>query len=196
MRSQVPQRASRVGSQDYELNNEDDYTTSVPRSAIRYPIGRPYTFTQGNRRIVLHPEPPPKKNKHYLVYVGVGMLFMLALWVGFQMLGNWWNNHVYGNPLTYQTDQVVGHGDSTDHPTHFIAINLHSRVTIIEIPGGDTSHARIYSGPTLYSDNGDSIPVTLEFKDVNGDGKVDMIVHIGDKQIIYLNDGTQFKPQQ
>jgi len=31
---------------------------------------------------------------------------------------------------------------------------------------------------------------------VNGDGKVDMIVHIGDKQIIYLNDGTQFKPQQ
>ncbi len=112
------------------------------------------------------------------------------------MLGNWWNNHVYGNPLTYQTDQVVGHGDSTDHPTHFIAINLNSRITIIEIPGGDTSHARIYSGPTLYSDNGNSIPVTLEFKDVNGDGKVDMIVHIGDKRIIYLNDGTEFKPQQ
>jgi hypothetical protein len=196
MRSQVPPRASRTVSQDYEPDDEDDYTTSVPRSDIRYPIGRPYTFTQGNRRIVLHPEPPPKKNKHYLVYVGVGMLFMLALWVGFQMLGNWWNNHVYGNPLTYQTDQVVGHSDSTDHPTHFIAINLNSRVTIIEIPGGDPSHARIYSGPTLYSDNGDSIPVTLEFKDVNGDGKVDMIVHIGDKQIIYLNDGTQFKPPQ
>jgi len=121
---------------------------------------------------------------------------MLALFVGFQMLGNWWNNHVYGNPLTYQTDQVVGHADSSDHPTHFIAINLHSRVTIIEIPGGDASKARIYSGPTLYSDNGDSIPVTLEFKDVNGDGKVDMIVHIGDKQIIYLNDGTKFTPQE
>jgi len=195
----VPPRASRNTSQGYEsddVEDEDDYTTSVPRSAIRYPIGRPYTFTQGNRRIVLHPEPPPKKNKHYLVYVGVGMMFMLTLFVGLQMLGNWWNNHVYGNPLTYQTDQVVGHGDSTDHPTHFIAINLNSRITIIEIPGGDTSHARIYSGPTLYSDNGDSIPVTLEFKDVNGDGKVDMIVHIGDKRIIYLNDGTQFKPQQ
>ena len=194
--SNIPPRASRTVGQDYEPDDEDDYTASVPRSAIRYPIGRPYTFTQGNRRIVLHPEPPPKKNKHYLVYVGVGMMFMLTLFVGLQMLGNWWNNHVYGNPLTYQTDQVVGHGDSTDHPTHFIAINLNSRITIIEIPGGDTSHARIYSGPTLYSDNGDSIPVTLEFKDVNGDGKVDMIVHIGDKRIIYLNDGTQFKPQQ
>jgi hypothetical protein len=197
MRSQIPQRASRPVTEDYQVeDDEDEYTTGVPRSAIRYPIGRPYTFTQGNRRIVLHPEPPPKKNKHSLVYIGFGMIFMLALFVGFQMLGNWWNNHVYGNPLTYQTDQVVGHADSTDHPTHFIAINLHSRVTIIEIPGGDASRARIYSGPTLYSDNGDSIPVTLEFKDVNGDGKVDMIVHIGDKQIIYLNDGTQFKPQQ
>ncbi len=197
MRSNIPQRASRPVTEDYQAeDDEDEYTTGVPRSAIRYPIGRPYTFTQGNRRIVLHPEGPPRKNKHYLVYIGFGMIFMLALFVGFQMLGNWWNNHVYGNPLTYQTDQVVGHADSTDHPTHFIAINLHSRVTIIEIPGGDASRAHIYSGPTLYSDNGDSIPVTLEFKDVNGDGKVDMIVHIGDKQIIYLNDGTQFKPQQ
>ena|SRR5258708_726187 len=192
--STIPPRASRT--QDYEIDAEDDYTASVPRSAIRYPIGRPYTFTQGNRRIVLHPEPPPKKSKHYLVYIGFGMIFMLALFVGFQMLGNWWNNHVYGNPLTYQTDQVVGHADSTDHPTHFVAINLNSRITIIEIPGGEASRARIYSGPTLYSDNGDSIPVTLEFKDVNGDGKPDMIVHIGDKQIIYLNDGTEFKPQQ
>ena len=197
MRSQVPPRASRNTNQDYDVDDEDDYTTSVPRSAIRYPIGRPYTFTQGNRRIVLHPEPPPTAHRvNWMVYVGFGMIFMLALYVGLQLLGNWWNNHVYGNPLTYQTDQVVGHGDSADHPTHFFAINLNSRVTIIEIPGGDTSHARIYSGPTLYSDNGDSIPVTLEFKDVNGDGKVDMIVHIGDKRIIYLNDGTQFKPPQ
>ena len=198
MRSQIPKRASRTITQEYEADEDDDeYPTNIPRSAIRYPIGRPYTFTQGNRRIVLHPEPPPIKHKtHWMVFAGGGMVFMLALFIGLQMLGNWWNNHVYGNPLTYQTDQVVGHADSTDHPTHFVAINLNSRVTIIEIPGGDTSHARIYSGPTLYSDNGDSIPVTLEFKDVNGDGKVDMIVHIGDKQIIYLNDGTQFKPQQ
>ena len=39
-------------------------------------------------------------------------------------------------------------------------------------------------------------PVTAEFKDVNGDGKPDMIVHVGDQQFIYLNDGTQFKLQE
>jgi len=31
---------------------------------------------------------------------------------------------------------------------------------------------------------------------VIGDEKVDMIVHVDDQKIIYLNDGTQFKPQQ
>ncbi len=200
-RRPVPPRASRSAAQTNvpphdEEDDDDAYTQGTPRSAIRYPLGRPYVYQQGNRRVVVHPEPPPKPSKHWLVYIGIGMVFMLALFVGFQMLGNWWNNHVYGNPLTYQTDQVVGHGDSTDHPTHFIAINLNARVIIIEIPGGDATHARIYSGPTLYADNGNAVPVTLEFKGMNGDGKVDMIVHIGDHQIIYLNDGTQFKPQQ
>src|SRR5258708_17141506 len=119
----------------YEGEEEDgDCTRSFPRSPTGSRLGRPYGFTQGNRRIVLHPEPPPKRGVHWMVFVGFGMVFMLSLWIGLQMLGNWWNNHVYGNPLTYQTDQVVGHADSTDHPTHFVAINLNSRVTIIELP--------------------------------------------------------------
>ncbi len=99
-------------------------------------------------------------------------------------------------PRTYQTDQVVGHQDSTDHPSHFIFLNLNGHVLIIELPAGDSSHAKIYQGPTLITDNASSVPVTGEFKDVNGDGKIDMIVHIGDQRIIYLNDGTQFKLQQ
>jgi hypothetical protein len=57
-------------------------------------------------------------------------------------------------------------------------------------------HARIYSGPALVTDNSDTVPITLEFEDTTGDGKLDMIVHIGDQKIVYLNDGTQFKPQQ
>ena len=81
------------------------------------------------------------------------MILMLALWVLGSYALSWWQNHqldsTYGMPRTYQTDQVVGHADSTDHPTHFIAINLNSQITIIEIPGGNSQHARIYSGPTL-----------------------------------------------
>jgi len=131
-----------------EVEDDDGYTTRMPRSALRYGAGRPYTIQQGNRRIVLHPEPPPKKSKHYLVYIGIGMVAMLALWVGFQMLGSLWSEHqldaTYGFPRTYQVDEVVGHDDSTSHPTHFIFLNLKGRVVIIELPGGKSANARIY----------------------------------------------------
>ena len=203
---QVIQRASRqpthtqLPPDDDEDFADDDYTTSMPRSAIRYPLGRPYTYQQGNRRIVLHPEPPPKRSKHWLVYVGIGMIAMLALWVGLQMLGSWWSAHqldaAYGFPRTYQVDAVVGHDDSANHPTHFIFLNLKGRVVIIELPGGNVAHARIYNGPAIIGANPDQTPVTAEFQDVNGDGKLDMIVDIGTQQFTYINDGTQFTPQQ
>src|SRR6266487_4661311 len=43
----------------------------------------------------------------------------------------------YGYPRTYQTDAVVGHGDSLAHPSHFIAINLDGHLEVIELSGGD-----------------------------------------------------------
>lgn len=181
---------------------EDDryYVTRPPTSARRYQTNNQQVIQQGTRRIVIHHESPQRRHLHWSLVLGLGMLLMIGLWVGGSYVLNWWSNHqldsTYGNPRTFQTDQVVGHSDSADHPTHFIAVNLHAKILIIEIPGGDSSKSRIYSGPTLFSDNGDSIPVTLEFQDGNGDGKVDMIVHIGDQKIIYLNDGTQYKPQQ
>ena len=204
--SSIPRRANRPPNYTVPNDIEDDvpdsyYNTRMPTSARRYYDTRGnQVIQQGNKRIVIHNEPPPARKIHWSFILGLGMLTMLGLWAGSSLLINWWNNHqldaTYGMPRTYQTDQVVGHDDSAEHPTHLIAINLKARIIIIEIPGGDSSHARIYSGPTLFSDNGNTIPVTLEFYDVNGDGKVDMIVHAGDQKIIYLNDGSQFKPQQ
>ncbi len=195
----IPARASRT--QDYDVEDDDAYYTQrSPTSAIRYTQPRQRVIQRGNKRIVIHDEPPPKQHMHWLAYVGIGMIAMLALWVGFQMLGAWWSQHqldaTYGSPRTYQTDAVVGHDDSTDHPTHFIFLNLKGRVVIIELPGGNIAHARIYNGPVIIGDNPEQIPVTAEFQDVNGDGKIDLIVHIGNQQFIYINDGTQFKPQQ
>ena len=186
--------------------SEDGYD-EPPRqrsSAIRYtmPQGQ-RVIQQGNRRLIIHEDeaPPPKKQRtHWALILGLGMVLMLLVFFGFSLLMAWWTNHqldsTYGFPRTYQTDQVVGHQDSIDHPSHFIFLNLNGHVLIIELPAGDSSHAKIYQGPTLITDNASSVPVTGEFKDVNGDGKIDMIVHIGDQRIIYLNDGTQFKLQQ
>ena len=91
------------------------------------------------------------------------MVVMVLAWIGLQLLSTWWTNHqldaTYGYPRTYQIDDVVGHGDSTDHPTHFLFENLHGQVVIFELPGGNFQHARIYKGPTLFLDNADLIPV-------------------------------------
>ena len=135
---------------------------------------------------------------HWLVYLGLGMLAMLALWYLVLTLISWWrvsqDDLHYGRPRTYQTDAVVGHNDSTDRPSHFLALNLNRQVEIIEFPGGDPTKAKIYLGPPLVGPGQDLVPVTLTFRDVNGDGKPDMLVDIEGSKVVFINDGGQFRP--
>lgn len=135
---------------------------------------------------------------HPIVALLAGMALMALLAWSLSALGAWWRLHhdetTYGWPRTFQVDAVVGHSDSQANPSHFIFLNLHRHVEIIELPGGDASKARIYNGPTLFGDGQELTPVTGEFRDVNGDGKPDMLVHIQDQTLVYLNDGTQFVP--
>jgi hypothetical protein len=185
---------------DEEEISDAYYPQRMPTSTRRYIDTRGnQVIQQGNRRVVIHDEPPPKKKSHWLLFIGLGMLAMVTLWFLLQLGGVWWTNEqlnaTYQYPRMYQADEVVGHGDSTDHPTHFIFENLRGQIIIIELPGGDYSHARIYKGPTLFSDNADQIPVTAEFKDVNGDGKVDIILHIQNQRVVFYNTGTEFKEQ-
>ena len=195
---QVPRRAS---APQYPVEEDDSYYPQrQPSSAIRYTTTQGHqVIQQGNRRIVIHDEPPPKKKSHWPLFVAIGMLTMVAVWFLIQLLGVWWTsqqlNATYQYPRMYQADEIVGHSDSTDHPTHFIFENLRGQVIIIEFPGGNYTRARVYKGPTLYADNADQTPVTAEFKDVNRDGKVDIILHIQDQRIVFLNTGTQFKEQ-
>jgi hypothetical protein len=103
----------------------------------------------------------------------------------------------YGNPRTYQVDQVVGQGgDSPASPSHFIALNENHQAIVIELRAGDPTKAITYT-TAIYNDNGEA-PVTLEFHDVTGDGKVDMIIQIhslNQEQItVFINNGEQFRP--
>jgi hypothetical protein len=80
------------------------------------------------------------------------------------------------------------------NPSHFIALNLHGRIEIIEFPGEDASKARIYIGPQLYGAGSDLVPVTLTFVDVNGNHLPDMIVHFQETRIVYINADGGFRP--
>ncbi len=145
---------------------------------------------------------PPRgsgqRRLHWLVMVAIAMFTMLAGWVLLTLFSNWWqvtqDDWHYGRPRTYQTDVVVGHHDSATTPSHFLALNLNSHVEVIEFPGGDASKAKIYIGPTLIGPGQDLAVVTLTFKDVNGDGKPDMIVDVENSHFIFINDNGQFRP--
>ncbi len=88
----------------------------------------------------------------------------------------------------------MGHDESAGTPSHFIVINFHGRIEIIELPGGDGSKARIYLGPQLYGTGSDLVPVTLSFVDVNGNHQPDVIVHFKETCIVYINENGGFRP--
>jgi hypothetical protein len=152
-------------------------------------------------------EPKPSKlyklkNMHWLFLVGLGMMAALILWIIGSAALAWgiqrYYDFHYGNPRTSQVDQVVGQGgDSPAHPSHFIAINENHQAVVIELKAGDPAQAITYT-TAIYNDNGQA-PVTLEFRDVTGDGKPDMIIHIhllaqDDQIAVFINNGTQFVP--
>lgn len=144
------------------------------------------------------PETTFRPRFHWTVILGMAMFTMLVGWVLLTTVANWWqvtqDDWHYGRPRTFQVDMVVGHNDSVTNPSHFIAINLQRHIQIIEFPGGDSSKAKIYTGPTLVGPGQELAVVTLTFKDVNGDGKQDMIVNVQNSHFVFINDNGQFRP--
>ncbi len=208
-----------IGTEDGEWDTQ--WPQRMPTSSRRYI--QPREYVQGSTRFHVQYGPPPqpaqpnrrqvdtdneritesrreKGDMHWLVFFGVGMTVMLLLWVLGSAFLSWldtkWDDMIYSYPRTFQCDAVVGHSDSQQNPSHFIAINLNRHVEVIELPGGDSSHSRIFMIATLVGDGQDLTPVTLSFKDVNRDGKPDMLIHIQDQVIVFINDNGQFRPQQ
>ena len=188
--------------QSTELEEDEQHYPRRPASsAIRYQTTEGnQVIQQGHRRLVIHQGPPPKPKRrvHWLFFLGLGMISMFLVWLLLQSLTSWWTsyqlNTQYGFPRTYQTDERVGFGDSLI-PTHFIALNLNGQIEVIVCPAGNCTRATIYPAVHLFGDNAANVPVTVSFADLSHTGRLDMIVHIGDQQVVFLNNGTQFKPQ-
>ncbi len=150
-----------------------------------------------------------KRQYHWLVPTGVTLMITIACylllytaWTGGRGM---YNNWAYGSTTrTSHLEAVVGDHDSITSPTHFVAMNLHGNIDVIELPGGDITHAKAFPGPHLLWTDADKAVVTLEVKDVNGDNKPDIIVHIqGDTDLLFRqttanfvmhNNGSGFAP--
>jgi hypothetical protein len=140
---------------------------------------------------------PQHPQYHPLLYLGLGVCATMLLWILFSTLSGWFTNSIdtlrYGYPRTFQTDAWVGHNEQAGIPSHFIALNLKGHIEVIEFPGGDATHARVYLGPQLYSPDADLIPVTLTFADLTGDHKLDMIVTFQGTHVVFINDQGTFR---
>jgi hypothetical protein len=200
-------RPRRPSPQEDEGENDAAlYPQRPPTSAIRYTSEIP---PRSNKtRVVYQPVKETVRLRgprfHWLFWMGLALLVMIAGFLALSALGSWWqvqqDDWHYGRPRTFQIDAVVGHnGDSAAHPSHFIAMNLNRKVIVVELPGGNPAKSQIYLGPTLLGDGQDLTPVALSFEDRNGDGRPDLNIHVGDQVIVFLNNGKQQKfvaPQQ
>lgn len=151
-------------------------------------------------------ERPRRRRKAYREFrlpvwmvVGSGMILMGAIiWAGFNIIEwgvNKYNDIHYGNPRTYQVGAVVGHNDSPANPSHFIAQNINKRAVVVEMKGGDATKSVSYIAPYDLPDA--SVPVEVRFKDVDGDGKPDMIMRLmmpTEQDVVFLNTGKDFRP--
>jgi hypothetical protein len=209
---------------DYVLEEGDEYyPTRPPTSVRRYQVSPEEIYQQGNTRLhVRYVDVPKRKSRqaqlppgrerhtdeyearqrvrlHPLAWVGLFGVFLVLGWFGLNAVTSWYqgvqNDWTYGKQRHFEIDAVVGHGDSQANPSHFTTENNNGQIIVIELPGGNVSKAKIYQIETVPGNTGNP-PVKLSFQDMNGDGKVDMIVQIGDgNAMIFLtlyNNGTEF----
>ncbi len=134
-----------------------------------------------------------------LTSLGIGMIIALVAVLFGQVLLNWWDTtwedlH-YGRPRTYQTDAFVGHETGLT-PSHFIVLNLHSHIEILELPGGNPTKTKIYLGPQIAGPRADMVPVTVQFVDRQRTHHPDMVLHFQETQVLFRNINGTFQPGQ
>jgi hypothetical protein len=202
-------------SDDLEEGDEY-YNTRLPTSSRRYDVlADGQVIRAGNKRIIVHyGEPPivqqrkslgvrdekPRLRYHPLVYIGLFLIILISGFLGLNAFSAWWqtkqDDWTYGqSPRTYQVEANVGHGTQANPMSHFMALNLSGSIQVIEEPGDDAGKARSYQ-ITVIPDNQGNPPVKVVFQDLNRDGKLDMLVEIGDPgsyiTVMLFNNGTQF----
>jgi len=171
-----------------------DHVPVVPR-ASRWPRAR--HNTKQPTKASLQPGSPRGVGHHWVFFVGIGMLLALALVVLGYVVLSWisvtWDDLHYGRPRTFQVDAFVGH-ETTGVPSHFLALNLHGCIEVIDFPGAAGTYARVYLGPQLYGNDADLAPVTLQFVDSRHDHHPDMLVVFGGGQVVFHNEQGTFRP--
>jgi len=132
--------------------------------------------------------------------VGLSMVVTLLLIVFSHTFVDWtttiYNTAVYGTPRTFQINAAVGHEGASEQFSHFIALNNEGHIEVIEFPGNDAAHARVYFGPVLTGPHADQVPVTLTFpaSGQTNTPNTNMLVQVQGMSLLFLNEHGTFVP--
>jgi hypothetical protein len=130
------------GADDEERDGEEEedrdthLTARLRSSAIQQDV----VPSRTGRYLPANPyQERPRRRPHWLLRLGLALSLLLLSWLLLTEAATWTQHSLdtlhYGYPRTYQTDAVVGHGDSPAHPSHFIALNLDGHLEVIELAG-------------------------------------------------------------
>ena len=123
------------------------------------------------------------------------MCTMLVGWIALSALSGFIQQKrddlTYGNPRTTQLDANFGHNNQV---SHIISVNLNGTIEVIETQTGKNPFMHMYVVANLPT-SAALEPVTLTVQDLNGDGKLDLLVTINGFTIPLYNNGTGFQPQ-
>jgi hypothetical protein len=194
-----PRTRQQTARQHYRIDDDgenDDAWTMLKShtSALRYDRPAP-------KRTALLDD--PKKTRRIqqrrldrstlIIIVSLIIIVMVGGWWLLSTVSTWWTNWQddlhYGNPRTFQVDRFVGQGDSPDHPDHFIAVNIHGRVVVIQMnlqhPELDQTYGITTTDPTT--------PVSLTFRQMGS--TIAMYVFVGTTApytVELVSNGTKF----
>ena len=136
-----------------------------------------------------------RHSPHFLVFVGIGMLCFLALYILWNaFVIPWWQNvedqWQYGTSRITRIEADVGHGGKST----FLAFVLNRQVIIIEAPGQSMEHSKYYRTGTLTGDFSQPPAISLSIADVDGIRDC-LIVHVEGMSgsIVLYNTGTGFQ---
>jgi hypothetical protein len=197
--STLPRRTPTRGEAGYDVGGEWEYEEPPRSRSTAIVRRRPLTEMAPAR----YPQAGQSRRGclgwHPLLSPGLSMALCAVFVALFLSVPPAWQRHLddvtYGYPRTFQTDAAVGHGDRAHPMSHFIAINLHGVIEVMELPGDPERHQPyLYLIIRLAMDGADLVPVTLSFRDMNGDGKPDLLVFVNGTFWVWFNTGTRFVP--
>ena len=136
-----------------------------------------------------------RRRAHFLVFVGIGMLCFLSLYIVWNALViPWWqgveDQWQYGQGRITRFEADVGHGGVST----FLAFVLNRQVIIIEAPNGGMEHATYYKTGTLMSSFSQPPVISLSVARVDNISDC-LIVHVEGmtSDIVLYNNGSGFQ---